>query len=169
MATNCPKPIEVTVAFVAGANWDLVHLRTTVRAGPQTRLRSLSSVTGNSLKLGICASRPLGLLSTRVSSPVQNPQMHQNRLRARALIAMMIYTFGRVGAVIKMRMEDYYTQGRRGWVRLQEKGGKRHEMPCNHNLEAYIDAYISAAGLAGDLKGYLFRSIRGKTRVLTSN
>jgi site-specific recombinase XerD len=31
-------------------------------------------------------------------------------LRDRALIATMIYTFGRVGAVIKMRVEDYYTQ-----------------------------------------------------------
>lgn len=36
------------------------------------------------------------------------------RLRDRALIATIIYTFGRVGAVIKMRVEDYYTQGRRG-------------------------------------------------------
>jgi site-specific recombinase XerD len=90
-------------------------------------------------------------------------------LRDRALIATMIYTFGRVGAVIKMRVEDYYTQGRRGWVRLHEKGGKRHEMPCNHHLEAYLDAYTKAAGLAGDLKGYLFRSTRGKTRVLTTN
>jgi integrase len=81
----------------------------------------------------------------------------------------MIYTFGRVGAVIKMRGEDYYTQGRRGWVRLHEKGGKRHEMPCNHNLEAYLDAYISAAGLAGDLKGYLFRTVRGRGRALTTN
>jgi integrase/recombinase XerD len=69
----------------------------------------------------------------------------------------------------KMRVEDYYTQGRRGWVRLHEKGGKRHEMPCNHNLKAYIDAYISAAGVADDLKGYLFRSTCGKTRVLTTN
>jgi site-specific recombinase XerD len=90
-------------------------------------------------------------------------------LRDRALIATMIYTFGRVGAVIKMRVEDYYTQGRRGWVRLHEKGGKRHEMPCNHHLEAYIDAYISAAGIADDLKGYLFRSTRGRTRQLTTN
>jgi integrase/recombinase XerD len=90
-------------------------------------------------------------------------------LRDRALIATMIYTFGRVGAVIKMRVEDYYTQGRRGWVRLHEKGGKRHEMPCNHNLEAYLDAYISAAGLPGDYKGYLFRITRGRTRQLTTN
>jgi len=90
-------------------------------------------------------------------------------LRDRALIATMIYTFGRVGAVIKMRIEDYYTQGRRGWVRLHEKGGKRHEMPCNHNLEAYLDAYIAAAGIKEDYKGYLFRTSRGKTRTLTSN
>ncbi len=90
-------------------------------------------------------------------------------LRDRALIATMIYTFGRVGAVIKMRGEDYYTQGRRGWVRLHEKGGKRHEMPCNNNLEAYLDAYISAAGIAEDRKGYLFRSTRGRTRQLTTN
>jgi site-specific recombinase XerD len=90
-------------------------------------------------------------------------------LRDRALIATMIYTFGRVGAVGKMRVEDYYTQGRRGWVRLHEKGGKRHEMPCNHNLEAYLDAYIAAAGIAEDRKGYLFRSTRGRTRQLTTN
>jgi site-specific recombinase XerD len=90
-------------------------------------------------------------------------------LRDRALIATMIYTFGRVGAVIKMRVEDYYTQGCRGWVRLHEKGGKRHEMPCNHNLEAYLDAYINAAGLAGDSKGYLFRTSPSKTRLLTTN
>src|SRR6202140_4299211 len=73
-------------------------------------------------------------------------------LRDRALIATMIYTFGRVGAVIKMRIEDYYTQGRRSWGRLHGKGGKRHEMPCNHNLEAYLDAYIQAAGIADDFK-----------------
>jgi site-specific recombinase XerD len=90
-------------------------------------------------------------------------------LRDRALIATMIYTFGRVGAVIKMRVEDYYTQGRRGWMRLHEKGGKRHEMPCNHHLEAYIDEYMAAAGIAGDAKGYLFRTTKGKTRVLTAN
>jgi site-specific recombinase XerD len=92
-----------------------------------------------------------------------------NGLRDRALIGMMVYTFGRVGAVIKMRVEDYYTQGRRGWVRLHEKGGKRHEMPCNHNLEEYLDVYTDAAGIAGDHKGYLFRTSRGKTGRLSAN
>jgi len=45
----------------------------------------------------------------------------------------------------------------------------RHEMPCNHNLEAYLHAYIQAAGIAGDHKGYLFRSVRGKSGELTTN
>ena|SRR5450759_161384 len=107
MATNCPKPIEVTVAFVAGANWDLVHLRTTVRAGPQTRLRSLSSVTGNSLKLGICASRPLGLLSTKVSSPAQNPQMHQNHREGSIDVNTLAVIKKNIdGTVMKERMDD---------------------------------------------------------------
>jgi len=58
---------------------------------------------------------------------------------------------------------------RRGWMWLHEKGGKRHEMPCNHNLEAYIDAYIGAAAIAGDAKKYLFRTTRSKAGTLTGN
>lgn len=42
-------------------------------------------------------------------------------------------------------------------------------MPCNHNLEAYLDAYINATDLAGDLKGYLFLGSRGKTGKLTAH
>ena len=87
-------------------------------------------------------------------------------LRDRALIALMVYTFARVGAALKMRVEDVYVQGRRTWVRLHEKGGKRHEMPCHHNLDAYLHAYIEGAGLTGDDKGYLFRTARGRTRQL---
>ena len=67
-------------------------------------------------------------------------------LRDRALIALMTYTFARVGAAAeKMRVEDVYVQGRRTWVRLHEKGGKRHEMPCHHKLEEYLNEYIAAA------------------------
>lgn len=78
-------------------------------------------------------------------------------LRDRALIGLMVYTFARVGAAIQMRVEDVYIQARRTWVRLHEKGGKEHEMPCHHNLEAWLHAYIDGAEL-GDGKGYLFRT-----------
>lgn len=90
-------------------------------------------------------------------------------LRDRALIGLMVYSFARVGAAVSMRVEDYFIQGRRGWVRLHEKGGKEHTMPAHHNLEHYLDEYISAAGIAQDRKGPLFRTTRGRTRELTDN
>ncbi len=88
-------------------------------------------------------------------------------LRDRALIGLMVYTFARVGAAIKMRVKDVYVQGRRTWVRLHEKGGKRHEMPCHHNLDEYLQAYIEGAQIGADAKGYLFRTALGRTRQLS--
>jgi integrase/recombinase XerD len=79
-------------------------------------------------------------------------------LRDRALIAVMIYTFARVGAVLQMNVGDYFVQGRRGWVRLHEKNGKEHEAPCHHKLEEYLDEYIAAAGIADDKDALLFRT-----------
>src|SRR6202050_2090827 len=88
-------------------------------------------------------------------------------LRDRALIGVMTYAFARVGAVVSMRVEDYFANGKRWWVRLHEKGGKRHEMPAHHTLEAYLDAYIVAAGIRDAGKAPLFRSAVGRTGVLT--
>jgi site-specific recombinase XerD len=79
-------------------------------------------------------------------------------LRDRALIGVMIYTFARVGAVLQMNVGDYFSQGRRGWVRLHEKGGKEHAAPCVSKLEAYLDEYIAAAGIGEDYNGPLFRT-----------
>jgi site-specific recombinase XerC len=88
-------------------------------------------------------------------------------LRDRALIGLMVYSFARIGAVLGMVVEDVYTQNRRLWVRLREKGGKRHAMPCHHNLEEYLTAYLEGAGLRGDPKGLLFRTIGRGTGKLT--
>ncbi len=67
-----------------------------------------------------------------------------------------------------MEVEDVTVQNRRLWVRLHEKGGKRHEMPCCHNLETYLHAYIDACGLASDPKGPLFRTIGRGAGALTT-
>ena len=88
-------------------------------------------------------------------------------LRDRALIGVMTYAFARIGAVVAMRGEDYFADGKRWWVRLHEKGGKRHEMPAHHKLEAFLDEYIKAAGIGGDDKTPLFRSAAGRTGTLT--
>ena len=90
-------------------------------------------------------------------------------LRDRALIGLMVYTFARVGAAISMKVEDFYVQGRRGWVRLHEKGGKEHEMPTHHNLDHYLEEYIRVAGIGDDRKSPLFRTTRGRSRELTGN
>lgn len=88
-------------------------------------------------------------------------------LRDRALIGLMVYSFARIGAALGMRVEDVYVQNRRLWVRLHEKGGKRHEMPCHHNLESYLHAYMEGTGIAEDRKGPLFRTIGRGTGQLT--
>jgi site-specific recombinase XerC len=88
-------------------------------------------------------------------------------LRDRALIGVMTYTFARVGAVVGMTVDDYYSEGKRWWLRLHEKGGKRHDMPAHHKLEAYLDEYLDAAGLRGPGRTPLFRSTIGKTGILT--
>jgi integrase len=91
-------------------------------------------------------------------------------LRDRALISVMTFAFARIGAVVAMRTEDRYPKGKRLLVRLHEKGGgKRHEMPAHHNLEAYLDAYIEAPGIENDGKAPLFHSAAGRTGALAES
>jgi integrase len=66
-----------------------------------------------------------------------------------------------------MKVEDVYVQNRRDWVRLREKGGKRHEMPCHHNVEIYLQEYLDGGGISGEPKGPLFRTIGRTTGQLT--
>jgi len=88
-------------------------------------------------------------------------------LRDRALIGLMVFSFARVGAALAMRVEDVYVQNKRLSVCLREKGGKRHEMPCHHTLEAYLHAYLDGTGIASDTRGPLFRTIQRGTGQLS--
>jgi site-specific recombinase XerD len=89
-------------------------------------------------------------------------------LRDRALIALMVFSFARVGAALAMQVEDVYVQQRRLWVRLREKGGKAHAMPCHHTLEAYLHEYLEQTGLRDEPRGPLFRTIARGTGQLSS-
>jgi site-specific recombinase XerD len=82
-------------------------------------------------------------------------------LRDRALIATLTYSFARITAALKMKVEDLRPRGA-GWnIRLHEKGGKHHLMPCHHALAEALHAYINTAGIAEDRKGSLFRTSSG--------
>ena len=79
-------------------------------------------------------------------------------LRDRALLSVMVYSFARVSAAVGMRRQDYFRQGVRGWLRLHEKGGKRHDVPAHHRAEEAVEAYVAASGLE-DARALLFQSV----------
>ena len=87
-------------------------------------------------------------------------------LRDRAIIATMTYSFARVSATLAMDVKDVFPMHHRLWLRLQEKGGKHHDVPCHHNLEQYLREYIDTAGIT---EGPLFRTLRGRSGKLNEN
>lgn len=103
------------------------------------------------------------------SSGSETKQLTVVEQRDRALIATMFFTFARVGAVVAMSVDDYYPQGKRYWLRFDEKNGNQHQMPAHHTLEDYLDAYIKAAGIAEQRKSPLFRSATRRGNALTAH
>ncbi|GAN81999.1 tyrosine-type recombinase/integrase [Acidocella aminolytica] len=85
-------------------------------------------------------------------------------LHDRALVGLMVRSFARIGAALAITVEDVFVQRRRLWGRLWKKGGKQHEMPCHHNLETYLHAYIDGAGLASDSKSALLAGALANSR-----
>ena len=79
-------------------------------------------------------------------------------LRDRALLSLMVYGFVRISAALAMWVADYYTQGKRSFFRLHEKGGKYLVLPAHHMAQAWTDDYIDRAGLAANPQGPLFPS-----------
>ncbi len=88
-------------------------------------------------------------------------------LRDRALMAVMVYSFARISAVVKMRVSDYVQIGKRHSLRLHEKGGKDHEVPAHHKVVEYLDAYIAAARISDQTEMPLFRTVQGKMNQTT--
>ena len=94
---------------------------------------------------------------------------HLIGIRDRAILSVLVYSVARVSAVTALAVGDYYQQGRRWKLRLEEKGGKLHEVWCHHNLEEYLSTYIEAAEIGKEKHSPLFRSAEGRTRRLTTN
>lgn len=89
-------------------------------------------------------------------------------LRDRAIVAILIYTASRAGAVAKLRRGSLYHAGDQWMLHFDEKGGKSREIPVRHDLEQMLFAYLDAAGLRRAAKDTpLFRSAVRKTRQLT--
>jgi integrase/recombinase XerD len=91
-------------------------------------------------------------------------------LRDRAIMAILVYTAARAGAVAGLRRGSFYDAGDQWMLHFEEKGGKSWEIPVRHDLEQMLDEYIEAAGLRAAAKDTpLFRTAFGKTGRLTEN
>jgi integrase len=88
-------------------------------------------------------------------------------LRDRALLGVLAYTFARIGAVVSLKVEDYYPAGKRFLLRFKEKGGKEKELPVHHKLEELVDQYLKASGLEKEPGSPLFPASIGKTGKLS--
>ncbi len=79
-------------------------------------------------------------------------------LRDRAMISTMAYSFARIGAVVALQVRHVFRQQRRLWLRLSEKGGKSHDVPCHHHLETDLAEWLEAAGHADKPLSPLFQT-----------
>ncbi len=70
-------------------------------------------------------------------------------LRDRALLGVLVFSFARITAAVSMSVSDYYTQGRRSFFRLHEKGGRYNVVPAHHPPSAGIRGRVSRCGGAG--------------------
>jgi len=91
-------------------------------------------------------------------------------LRDRTIIAILVYTASRAGAVAKLQRGSFYHAGDQWMLHFEEKGGKSREIPVRHDLEQMIFEYLDAAGLRNARKDTpLFRTAYKKTGRLTNN
>jgi site-specific recombinase XerD len=88
-------------------------------------------------------------------------------VRDRALIALMTFTFARIGAALALKVKDVERRSHRLWIRLLEKGGKVHDVPCHHTLDAYLTEYLEQTGLGSCPKSPLFPTIDRRTKALS--
>ena len=79
--------------------------------------------------------------------PISTGRSSLGNASRQALVSVMLYSFARVSAVIAMRRQDYFRQESRGWLRLHEKGGTRHDVPAHHRAAEALDDYLALAGL----------------------
>ncbi len=91
-------------------------------------------------------------------------------LRDHAVIAILIYTAARAGAVASLKRGSFYHAGEQWMLHFEEKGGKSREIPVRHDLEQILFAYLDAAGLRiTPAVTPLFRTAYRKTGRLTAN
>jgi site-specific recombinase XerD len=143
------------------AFFDVLVNRHVIVLNPAATVRGerYQAIEGKTPEITIDQARIL-LKATAGPSPVQ--------LRDRAIIATLIYTAARAGAVAALRLKDFSWDGTQYKLRFLEKGGKERLIPVRHNLQLDLLAYLNcftSPQQSGDKP--LVRSVAGRTGRLT--
>jgi integrase/recombinase XerD len=85
-----------------------------------------------------------------------------------AMIACLIYTAARAGAVANLKVRDLVWDGTQYSLRFAEKGGKSRSIPVRADLQKILLDYLSCLGESPSKDSPLFRSITGRTGLLTA-
>ncbi|HEX4338283.1 MAG TPA: hypothetical protein VH062_20400 [Polyangiaceae bacterium] len=105
--------------------------------------------------------------SRRVESARSNGGTRVVSLRDTALIALMLFSWARIGAVVQLKVRDYRGAGTpRASLLLHEKNGKDHVVPLHHKAAEYLDAYLALAGPALMPDAPLWQNAPGHGRAL---
>jgi integrase/recombinase XerD len=143
--------------------FDQLVLRHVVLLNPAASVRGerLQVIEGKTPEITVQQARQLlsSINTTRITG-----------LRDRAIIATLIYTAARVGAVARLRRTDFYDLGDQYCFRITDKGTKSREIPVRHDLRAFIVEYLDATGIQfAEKSAPLFRTTRRRTDQLTPN
>jgi site-specific recombinase XerD len=144
------------------AFFDVLVRRHVVALNPALSVRTerYSVIEGRTPEISVAQSRQL-LAANRLETI--------GDYRDRALIAVLIYTAARAGAVASLRIRDFIEDGTQYVLRFSEKGGKARTIPVRHDLQVFLQDYLTAAGIDSRAKDApLFRSIAGPKRLLSA-
>ncbi|MEZ6033194.1 MAG: tyrosine-type recombinase/integrase [Planctomycetaceae bacterium] len=89
--------------------------------------------------------------------------------RDHAIIACLIYTAARAGAVASLKIRDLVWDGTQYSLRFAEKGGKSRSIPVRADLQKILLVYLSCLGESPSKDSPLFRSIAGRKGTLTDD
>ena len=88
--------------------------------------------------------------------------------RDRAIVAVLIYTAARIGAVARLRIGSFAHDGTQWVLNFFEKGGKARIIPVRDDLGRFLSAYLDAAGLrSAPREEPLFRRLDRRSDAVT--
>jgi site-specific recombinase XerD len=88
-------------------------------------------------------------------------------LRDKLIIATLIYTAARAGAVSKLKRKDLKHDGSQFILCFGEKGGKLREIPVRHDLEILLLEWLNVCPEISLPDAPLFQTAEGRTGIFT--